>query len=279
MKSNLMHNPVLPLLRNASLGLLLGLCFPMSGAIADTLPTVHQIYQTAEQGNLVGARQMITQVLKADPDSAKAHFVDAELLAKQGYFQAAKQELAAAEELAPNLPFAEPAAVASLAKVLAAEQTSAGFSAATSPAGWSLALAIGILGGVLLLVWLVRWALSEFRAIRSQAQVEPGVASVPLRTVQPTYYQPAGQGGVSGSGIMSGLASGVAVGAGVVVGEELAHRFLDSTTESAPAPQATTSDMRQADAPQYDMGGTDFGVTDTTSWDSSSMDSSSAGDW
>jgi hypothetical protein len=62
-------------------------------AYADNLPTVHQVYQAAESGRLDDAHRMIGQVLQAHPESAKAHFVDAEILAKQGALSNAKNEL------------------------------------------------------------------------------------------------------------------------------------------------------------------------------------------
>jgi len=47
---------------------------------ADSIPTIHQVYQAAESGDLNNAHQMVEQVLKAHPESAKAHYVDAEIL-------------------------------------------------------------------------------------------------------------------------------------------------------------------------------------------------------
>ena len=53
-------------------------------ALADDAPTLHQVYQAAEAGRLDEAQAMMGKVIQAHPDSAKAHFVDAEILAKQG---------------------------------------------------------------------------------------------------------------------------------------------------------------------------------------------------
>ena len=51
---------------------------------------------------------MMDQVLRHPPNSATAHFVMAELLAKEGRVSNARSELATAERLAPGLPFALP---------------------------------------------------------------------------------------------------------------------------------------------------------------------------
>src|ERR1700675_1468275 len=60
-------------------------------------PTVHQIYEAAEAGRFDQAQQMMDQVLKDHPKSAKAHYVQAELYAKEGKTSLARAELAAAE--------------------------------------------------------------------------------------------------------------------------------------------------------------------------------------
>jgi hypothetical protein len=61
---------------------------------------------------------MMDQVLKAHPNSATAHFVEAELLAKQGKFVQAQAELARAEQIAPGLPKVDPKALSKLRTLL-----------------------------------------------------------------------------------------------------------------------------------------------------------------
>mgnify|MGYP003868170939 CR=1 FL=1 len=50
---------------------------------------------------------MIQQVLIGHPNSAKAHYVQAEIAARQGQLPRAREALATAEKLAPGLPFAK----------------------------------------------------------------------------------------------------------------------------------------------------------------------------
>ncbi|MDL2357980.1 MAG: tetratricopeptide repeat protein, partial [Pseudomonadota bacterium] len=76
--------------------------------------SIKQVFQAAEAGKFIEAQAMMDKVLRDHPNSGKAHFIEAELLAKQGKFTQAGAELATAERLAPGLPFAKPAAVASL---------------------------------------------------------------------------------------------------------------------------------------------------------------------
>jgi Flp pilus assembly protein TadD len=59
---------------------------------------------------------MMQQVLVAHPNSAKAHFVQAELSARQGNLARAQEELTTAEKLAPGLPFAKPESGAATAQ-------------------------------------------------------------------------------------------------------------------------------------------------------------------
>src|ERR1700736_5079560 len=65
-----------------SMGLALGVGSPSFAQAAD--PTMNQIYDAAAAGHLDQAQQMITQVLADHPNSAKAHYVQAELYAKEG---------------------------------------------------------------------------------------------------------------------------------------------------------------------------------------------------
>jgi predicted aspartyl protease len=86
---------------------------PSTGA-ADADPTMHQVYEAAQSGHLDQAQKMMAQVLRDHPRSGKAHYVEAELYAKQGNYTAARDELSQAEQLDPGLPFAKPAAVQDL---------------------------------------------------------------------------------------------------------------------------------------------------------------------
>src|SRR6202045_4402730 len=95
-----------------SLGATFALASPSFAQAAD--PTMNQIYEAAAGGHLDQAQQMITQVLADHPNSAKAHYVQAELYAREGKTGPARTELATAEQLKPGLPFANPRAVQEL---------------------------------------------------------------------------------------------------------------------------------------------------------------------
>ena len=59
-------------------------------------PTVDQVYTAARTGHLDQAQQMITQVLTDHPNSSQAHYIQAELYAREGKAALARTELARA---------------------------------------------------------------------------------------------------------------------------------------------------------------------------------------
>ena len=144
-------------------------------------PTIHDVYVAAEAGKYTEAQGLMDQVLKAHPNSATAHFVEAELLAKQGQFAAAQGELATAERLAPGLPKVNPSAVAKLRTLLAEGQkpkanysqqqprsSNAGYSSGgynnsqSSGMPWGTILILG--GGLLGFIWLATRFMSRRNA-------------------------------------------------------------------------------------------------------------------
>jgi len=231
-------------------------------ALADTDPSVHQIYEAASSGRLNEAQQMMDQVLRDHPKSSKAHYVQSELYAREGKPDLARAELERAELLSPGLPRENPRSVAELKSELGLNRrVERPFSVAAQPGPhfpWATVL-------ILLVAVAVIWTL--FRRRTTYGSYPPGGA-----TAVPTPYGPGspapgstvGSSGI-GSAVAGGLAGGLAAGAGIVAGEELAHHFLDGGRASAPP--APLSDSGEPNGENSDMGGTDFGVNDPASWD------------
>jgi uncharacterized protein len=250
-------------------------------AFADADPTMDQIYSAAAGGHLDQAQQMITQVLTDHPNSAKAHYVQAELYAREGKTGLARSELSTAEQLKPGLPFANPRSVQELKAQLGLRTGAMSPTVIRSvPAEhrfpWGTVLILAGVVGLLFLVFRRRNNYARYPA----AGPGPGMGGAP-GAYGPGGYGPApmGGGGV-GSGIAGGLASGLAVGAGVVAGEELAHHFLDGGRSGGgviPPAEAGESGFSNSD-----MGGSDFGVNDpgSSGWDDGGGGSDSGGgDW
>ena len=271
-------------------------------AMAQSEPTLNQVYEAAHAGRLDQAQTMMQQVLVAHPNSAKAHFVQAELSAQQGQAARAREELALAEKLAPGLPFAKPAAVQGLRSQLAAGAGGASSSRAVAaplsaqqaleprPASssfpWGMVL---ILGGaaVALVLFLTRkrvqlqpvvpGAYGAGNGLSGPQTFGAGPAAVPAYGQpaygQPGYGQPAGSG--LGGQVMGGLATGLAVGAGVMAAQAIGKSLMGHDAQPPQAPAITNS--YEPLAGNGDMGGQDFGVADSGSWDDAG--GGGGGDW
>ncbi len=195
-------------------------------AVAQAEPTLNQVYEAARSGRLDQAQSMMKQVLAAHPNSARAHFVEAELLAQQGRLDAARASLANAERLAPGLPFASASAVEGLRSRLSggglnglsgvgprtygsapASGRDGRDTPRSSPASPSSAPASGSLfGGWLMPILLVGGGIAVFLMMRrrrsaaaaSQAAAYPGAYNAPQGYGQPAAYaggpQPYGPG-------------------------------------------------------------------------------------
>ncbi|HTD75704.1 MAG TPA: tetratricopeptide repeat protein [Steroidobacteraceae bacterium] len=260
-----------PLLAAAAfvLGATFALGSPSFAQAAD--PTMNQVYEAAAAGHLDQAQQMITQVLEHHPNSAKAHYVQAELFAKQGKTALARAELGSAERLNPGLTEFSAHSVqelkGQLGLISGGRSVSPRIVSEPRPAPhvpW---------GGLLLGLVVVAVLIALFRrrppSVAQFPTAGPGVGGAPPGYGQTGYgpgYGPAPMGGGGmGSGIAGGLASGLAVGAGVVAGEELAHHFMDGgRREGGVIPSAEAAEPGQSNS---DMGGNDFGANDPGSWD------------
>lgn len=271
------------MLRNIMTGITLAVSMLLTGAaFAADVPTLDQIYQAAQAGRLNDAQAMIDKVLKVHPGSAKAHYVDAELLARTGHLAQARAELGNAERLDPGLPFAAPQAVqqltalvsqdrANLMPVTASQAPQPGF-----PWGWLL---LGI-GSIAIITFIMR-------SLSRPAAMQPAYPANYPGNMPPPGYMPSGGVGYGpaapgmGSGIISGLATGAALGAGMVAGEELVHHFIDGNNGNANAAPMAQPMNTAWDQPADNMGGQDFGIADNSSWDDSSniADISGGDDW
>jgi hypothetical protein len=272
---------------------------PVGAVLADTDPTVHQIYEEAASGHLDHAQQMIEQVLRDYPNSAKAHYVQSELFAREGKLGPARAELDRAEQIEPGLPKENPRSVAELKDQLG--RRGGGLTGGGGLGGGGLG-GVGLTGrsnalaeantgsathfpwGMVLILALsvgVLWML--FRRRTPNAQYPQGAAptAVPGGYGTGPYGGGVGGGGL-GSTLVGGLAGGLAAGAGIVAGEELAHHFLDGERPSesgASLTPASFTDDNDSSRANSDMGGSDFGVNDPGSWDDGGGGGDGGGDW
>lgn len=274
-------------------------------AMAQTEPTMSQIYATAQSGKLADAQVMIQQVLVLHPKSAKAFFVQAELYSRQGQLDRARESLGMAEKLSPGLAFAKPEAVQALRAQLAprsnltmangstAHSATPMAPAAPANSGGSWALPLLLAGGVV----VAGYFLFRKRTPEPMAQHPVyanqnglngpqtfgmgagggGVMSPGGYPQQPGYPQQAGSG--LGGRIMGGVATGLAVGAGVMAAEAIGRNLMGNHNTAGSSDHLSNNDYRPIDS-NPDMGGANFGINDAGSWDDGgSMDSGGGSDW
>ncbi len=234
--------------------------------------TTHQVYEAAAAGKFIEAQKMMDQVLADHPNSGKAHFIEAELLAKQGKMARAATELATAERLAPGLKFAKPEAVQHLRSAIASGSaasaantagTSIDFSRAprlnnaaqesprlTAPAPAPVEQARGIPWGMILGIGvLVVLAAMFFRRKAGPAGGNAGYSyggggggGVPVNypqypnggvPPQPMPPQYGAPGGFgSGGGLGSGIVGGLATGAALGAGLVAGEALAHRFTDS-----------------------------------------------
>jgi len=255
-------------------------------------PSLHEVYQAVHSGHLNEAQSMMNKVLRDHPDSAKAHYMEAEVLVRMDKADDAQAELDRAERLAPGLPFATAEAQRSLRGLIAERSHPRAAIDHAVVVDSHPVESSGFPWGPLLIIGGVGLALYLFLRARRQAVLVPapgmgmGPGGAPMGApygAGPYGGAPYGapMGGGIGSGIVGGLATGAALGAGMVAGEALAHEFIGNHDRpSGDSSWANDSTPRQiAD----DGGGRDFGVSDSGSWDSGSSDigdsGGGGGDW
>jgi hypothetical protein len=251
-----------------------------AGPVLAADPTVDQVYEAARSGHLDQAQQMMDQVLRDKPNSAKAHYVEAEISARAANFGRARAELARAQQLDPSGSYAKPESLAALQRELA-RGSSGNYRSYGYPPGtygrpaphrssfpWGIVLLV--IAGV-----VIAWALFSRRSPPRYGGY-PQTGGFPPAGAPgggyggPPGYGPGGYGppmggGGLGSGIVGGLASGLALGAGVAAGEELVHHWIDKDGNRVEGPPPPDYVPPPDDNPN--MGGNDFGVSDNSSWD------------
>jgi len=251
-----------------------------SSVLADPKePSLHEVYQKIAAGQYAQADAMMKGVLENHPNSAKAHYIVAELRLKEGRLDEGRAELARAEILAPGLPFAQADAVQKLRTQLGKSSgLAAGSSSAnsifSSPIFWLLMVVL--VGGLMYFMKLRKREQANAVALGNG----PQSGSAP----NPTGGPPNGPGGpgspngpagapntgFGGSGLMGSLATGAALGAGMVAGQALASHLMGGEHGNRDA-------SGNIQPPQTGRENTDFGVRDVSTWDDSAGSGNS--DW
>ena len=258
-------------------GFVLGVGLLAAVAAWAASPSVDDVLRAYKAGDYARAEGMMNQVLSEHPNNAYAHFLQAQLQAKQGKLTAARGELEKAQKLNPTLSFAKPAAVQELNAELAGKISQPAPQTQKAVAGSNTAGGQRDNRKLIIIVLLVVAGVWLFLRARGRRAV-PGPGSMAYPAGAGPMSPQAGGG--MGSGIMGGLASGAALGAGVVAGEALMHKVLgegaqhtglfsgDTTPGADGAHHADDADFSPADPQAGWDGGDDFSPNnDQAGWD------------
>lgn len=225
-------------------------------SVAWALPSLQDVETQVRQGNYAQAETMMSEVVAAKPDSARARYIYAEVLARNGHIAKASTEAARARELDPKIGFTDPAKFESFERELRQAQSTGSTSRAATPARAAPSMAVqpaearqGMPSWIWLVVLLgigaVMWRLfTRNRGVPTPGGGEPYTAP-PSAGMSPGPYGPAGPQGQNygpGYGPTGGVAApapgggllrtGLAVGAGVA-GGMLLDRMLHQDANAA----------------------------------------------
>jgi uncharacterized protein len=221
---------------------------------APNVPSIDQVYQAARGGHLAQAEAMTKEVLQAYPDSARAHYVMAQILAAEGRTREARTYLDEAERLKPGLPFANSQSVANLERrINGAARVPAAPPGANQTVHWWW-----ILVGAVLFFILVR-ALRRRRPAPSGysgSGMSGGVGPAP--GTPPAGYTGTPPAGYSrwGGGLLGSILAGLGFGAGAAAGERVMDRFLGHDERATPV----QPEVQELPSDSGNLGGDDFGV-------------------
>ena len=229
--------------------------------------TLPEVYKAVQSGQMAKADVMMKEVLQNHPNSAKAHYVAAELYLKEGKVEVARNHFIKAQNLAPGLPFAQAESVQKLQVQLS---SGAGGSVAGSspssifsnPIFWGL-IAILVVGVIIVMKRRKAQAVQAYNAPSAGYPGAPGTPGGPTPYPGgPAGYPGAPAAGGMGSGLMGSLATGAALGAGMYAGQALASSLMGGHDSGH---QNTNPNMNQVGGPaSLDP---NFGVRDASSWD------------
>lgn len=253
--------------------------FTSNAAFAEA--NLPEVYKAVQSGQMAKADAMMKEVLQNHPNSAKAHYVAAELYAKEGKVEVARNHFITAQNLAPGLPFAQAESVQKLQVQLASTQVAPAAtqtSIFSNPLFWGL-IAILVVGVIIVMKRRKDQAVQVYNAPSAGYPGTPGgPAGYPGGPGGPGYPGAPAAGGM-GSGLMGSLATGAALGAGMYAGQALASSLMGGH-DNGHSNANTNSNMNQVGGPaSLDP---NFGVRDAGSWDdggASSWDDSGGGDF
>jgi len=281
--------------------LIAGMALALAALGAWALPTLEQVENEVRLGHLTNAEAMMREVVTAKPGSARAHYIYAEVLARNGNFAAASEQARLARQ-------ADPQKFTAFESLLARQGAStasrtAARTPATGPADRAVAppasgLPGWIWGALLAIAAVVLWrGFSRSRAGTTSGMAAgsvygaPGAVGTGVGTGYAPYgsnppYGPAGVPGARSGMLGAGLAGAGGFAAGMLA-DEVLHRHrdggragaLDNLGPSGLGPMASDPAAMDLESRPVDFGtGADWGG-DSGAADAGSFDTGGGSDW
>jgi hypothetical protein len=250
------------------------------------LPTVEAVQAEVRAGHYTQAESMLREVVAARPDSAKAHYLFAEMLAHNGRIRAAAQEARLAKQIDPAIRFTQPEKFTAFQQLLEREQRAEAspsrapvvqhvqpLAEHSSVPGW-----IWGAGGaaIALLLWRLFTARKNV-AVAPAAIGSGGAMGAPGATASTPAYSPGYPAGstpapATGSGM---LGTGLAVAGGLAAGM-LAERLFEGHHERG----LSGASMGGSDSPAAGLSGGGLGRNEAADeLENRSIDFGNGGDW
>ena len=207
-------------------------------ALAFALPSTDEVEAAVKAGNYAQADSMMQEVVAAKPQSAKAHYFYARILAHEGKFNDAAAQAHAAQGIDPSITFTDAQKFREFEQEV---QRAQGLGQPHAQQAYGTAPVQRASAGVPGWVWVLGIAIIGFLILRAVTRRAQMATPVYAAGGQPVY--PAGTGGygmgpgygvggmpmgpTAGSGVSTGLAAVGGLAAGMV-----AEHFLEGRREN-----------------------------------------------
>lgn len=267
------------------------LFIPAFGAFADNSPK--DVQALINRGDYAGAETMLRQAVTEHPQSAKAHYVLAEVLAHEGNIGDAKAEASKAAQLDPQTKFTDPAKFQRFQQELnsalgnaprARTNSAAATYAAPAPqpaektGGGLSSTLVGLLvfGGVIALIAFM-WSRRRAANNNYVANQSPFGGSAPYNNYQggvPPYAPPPSSG--AGAAVAAGLGG---LAAGALLDEAFRSHNGNEGSSNGTAGAAPVADTPDPRGQAYDDLRSDpIDMGNDNSWDDSSSSDTGSDD-
>ncbi len=200
-----------------------------AGTCAWALPSVQDVESAVKQGQYAQAETMMKEVVDAKPNSARGHYLYAEILAHNARFGQAAEEARAASKIDPAIGFTQPEKFRAFQDLLAREQRAETTRATTSSSTTAPQVAAERSttapvaparenapqgGGVPGWIWIVGLAVIAYALWRgfSRSRAPTGAAVMPANNAGAMPGQGVGPAGYPPNGPMGGPGYGQAPG-------------------------------------------------------------------